>query len=181
MSLQIERLYERLHARFPASETAPSPEAADADGQATGEEEKTEAPLAPCRRVEHARTGRDIDLDLDPHQLAEAARILDEEGFAFDMICGVDWPDDNRIELVYDFMHFHGPGRVSVRTRLPRDNPEIPSLAPIFAGANWHERETAEFYGVRFTGHPNPVHLLLPEDFEGYPLRKDFKPVHDAP
>lgn len=61
-----------------------------------------------------------------------------------------------------------------LRTRLPADDPELDTLTGVFPGANWHERETFEMFGIRFTGHPLLVPLLLPDGFEGHPLRKDF-------
>jgi len=61
-----------------------------------------------------------------------------------------------------------------VRTRVPRVDPVLPSAVGIYRGANWHERETYEMFGVIFEGHPNLVPLLLPDGFEGHPLRKDF-------
>ncbi len=57
---------------------------------------------------------------------------------------------------------------------LPKDDPRIDSLVPVFGGAAWHEREAAEMYGIDFTGHPHLVKLYLPEGFEGHPLRKSF-------
>ena len=64
-----------------------------------------------------------------------------------------------------------------VRLKLACDgeNPTAPTLSDLWAGANWHERETWELFGVQFTGHPHLVKLLLPEPFEGHPLRKDFE------
>ena len=61
-----------------------------------------------------------------------------------------------------------------VRTRIPRADPRVPTATGVFAGASWHEREAAEMFGLVFTGHPNPVPLLLPDGFEGHPLRKEF-------
>lgn len=63
---------------------------------------------------------------------------------------------------------------VLVRTLIPRDKPTLASLTDLYAGANWHERETHEMFGITFTGHPNLVPLLLPDGFEGNPLRKEF-------
>jgi NADH-quinone oxidoreductase subunit C len=63
---------------------------------------------------------------------------------------------------------------VLVRTHVPRSAPRLPSLVSVFAGANWHERETYEMFGVIFEDHPGLVPLLLPEGFEGHPLRKEF-------
>lgn len=61
-----------------------------------------------------------------------------------------------------------------LRTRVPRDRPELATATGVFHGADWHERETHEMFGVAFAGHPNLVPLLLPDGFEGTPLRKDF-------
>jgi NADH:ubiquinone oxidoreductase subunit C len=61
-----------------------------------------------------------------------------------------------------------------IRTTLPVSRARIASISDLFAGAAWHERETAEMFGVIFEGHPDPAHLLLAEDFEGHPLRKGF-------
>ena len=61
-----------------------------------------------------------------------------------------------------------------VRVRLPKEAPTLDSIVAVFPGADWHERETHEMFGVHFEGHPNLIPLLLPPEFEGYPLRKDF-------
>ncbi|MGW5676743.1 NADH-quinone oxidoreductase subunit C [Streptomyces sp. NPDC003860] len=64
--------------------------------------------------------------------------------------------------------------RLLLRTTVPHDAPVLPTAVHVYAGAEWHERETHEMFGVTFTGHPHPAPLLLPEGFEGHPLRKDF-------
>jgi NADH-quinone oxidoreductase subunit C len=63
---------------------------------------------------------------------------------------------------------------VILKADLPDDDLSIESWTPVYAGADWHERETWEMYGIDFVGHPNLVHIYLPSDFEGFPLRKDF-------
>lgn len=83
-------------------------------------------------------------------------------------------PDD--LEAVYDFNHYAALCRVTLRVRTPRDNPVIPTISQIYQAAHWHEREAREFFGFTFAGHPYPVPLLLPEDADFHPLRKDFKP-----
>nr|WP_237419270.1 NADH-quinone oxidoreductase subunit C [Kitasatospora sp. SID7827] len=70
-----------------------------------------------------------------------------------------------------------GPGgvrRLLLRTRIPREKAALPTAVGVYAGAAWHERETLEMFGIEFPGHPHPVTLLLPDGFEGHPLRKDF-------
>ncbi|OUC85955.1 NADH-quinone oxidoreductase subunit C, partial [Streptomyces swartbergensis] len=64
--------------------------------------------------------------------------------------------------------------RLLLRTTLPHEAPALPSAVDVYAGAAWHERETHEMFGITFEGHPALDHLLLPENFEGHPLRKDF-------
>ncbi|MEU5423663.1 NADH-quinone oxidoreductase subunit C, partial [Streptomyces sp. NPDC020667] len=67
-----------------------------------------------------------------------------------------------------------GVRRLVLRTTVPHDAPALPTATGVYAGAAWHERETHEMFGVDFTGHPHLVPLLLPDSFEGHPLRKDF-------
>jgi NADH:ubiquinone oxidoreductase subunit C len=75
--------------------------------------------------------------------------------------------------------HAHAAVRVKPEVyrevcRFPRDEPIAPTVSDLFPTSDWHERETAEMFGIRFEGHPQPVKLLLSEPFEGHPLRKDF-------
>ncbi|MDH4321229.1 MAG: NADH-quinone oxidoreductase subunit C, partial [Desulfobulbaceae bacterium] len=84
-------------------------------------------------------------------------------------------PLPDEMEVVYDFAHYQENCRVVVRTRIPRDTPELPTISAIYPGANWHERETHDFFGIRFLGHPDLTPLLLPEDADFHPLLKDFK------
>jgi len=72
---------------------------------------------------------------------------------------------------LYSYTHKHN---VTIKARLPQDDPRVPSVTSIWSGANWHEREAAEMFGIFFEGHPNLVPLLLPEDMtDHHPLRKD--------
>lgn len=74
---------------------------------------------------------------------------------------------------VYHFDRMTSPGRLAIRVLVDHAAPVLPSIADIYQGAEWHERETADFYGIAFTGNPNPAPLLLPEGMQGYPLLKD--------
>ena len=91
----------------------------------------------------------------------------------FDWLTAADELDDGfRIVVhVYSLALRH---HVLVRTLVPRDEPSLPSAVGVYRGAAWHERETFEMFGVVFTGHPDLKPLLLPDGFEGHPLRKDF-------
>jgi NADH-quinone oxidoreductase subunit C len=84
-------------------------------------------------------------------------------------------PEDT-LEAVYDFNHYQSFCRVVLRTRVPRSKPEVPTISQIYPGANWHERETHDFFGITFVGHPYLIPLLLPEDADYHPLLKDFRP-----
>jgi len=85
-------------------------------------------------------------------------------------------PVEEQMEVVYDYT---STGlelcRVVVRCRIPRATPELPTISGVFAGADWHERETHDFFGIRFQGHRDLSPLLLPEDADFHPLLKDFK------
>jgi NADH-quinone oxidoreductase subunit C len=132
------------------------------------------APPPPVQTVDYSLKGYHLDASISPRQVVLAAEILDQNGFALDTITGVDWIAQNEMEVVYDFFHPLSILRVVVRTRLRRDQPELPTISPVFPGANWHERETHDFFGIRFSGHPDLTPLLLPEDADYHPLRKDF-------
>jgi NADH-quinone oxidoreductase subunit C len=128
-----------------------------------------------CAPADRAVKGYDLDVSVNSGDVVSAAEYLGGIGFALDTITGVDWIAQNGMEVVYDYFHPASPLRIVVRTRVPRDNPEVPTVSGVFGGANWHERETHDFFGIRFAGHPNLIPLLLPEDADYHPLRKDFK------
>ena len=105
-------------------------------------------------------------------EVVTAAR--DELGATyFDVLLGVDLVEDG-VEVVVRLWSLEGRHAVHLRTRCPRDDASVPSLSAVFAGAAWHERETAEMLGVDFPGHPGLEPLLLPTGFAGHPLRKEF-------
>ncbi len=127
--------------------------------------------------TDYAKCGYHLDTQVSPEQLCDAVKAVDENGFFIESITGVDWIDDGEIEVIYDFSRYDFEiCRVVIRTRVDRNNAKIPTITDIYAGANWHERETAEFFGIDFTGHPNLINLLLPEEADYHPLRKDFTP-----
>jgi NADH-quinone oxidoreductase subunit C len=90
-----------------------------------------------------------------------------------DFVAAIDRGDAGMdvVAHLYSTAHRHN---VRVRVRLRPDDLSCPSIHDLYPGANWHERETMEMFGIAFEGHPQPVKLLLPEPFEGHPLRKDF-------
>jgi NADH-quinone oxidoreductase subunit C len=128
----------------------------------------------PFHGVDFAAKGYHVEASVAPDQVVFAAEQLDKEGLSLDTITGVDWMAEGQMEVVYDYFHPAKALRVVVRTRIPRDNPEIATICKVFPGANWHERETHDFFGICFLGHPNLTPFLLPEDATYHPLRKDF-------
>ena len=91
-------------------------------------------------------------------------------------VCGVDYlgKKETRFEVVYHLYSMKHRHALRVKAEVGDDNPSIDSVVPIWAGANWHEREAYDMYGIIFEGHPDLRRVLLPEDWEGYPLRKDY-------
>ncbi len=128
----------------------------------------------PFEPVDYMLKGYHLDATVAPDQVVWAAEQLDREGFSLDTITGVDWLGASQMEVVYDFFHPLRTLRAVIRCRIPRDKPELPSVSKVFPGANWHEREAHDFFGIRFLGHPNLLPFLLPEDATYHPLRKDF-------
>ena len=128
----------------------------------------------PFHGVDYVAKGYHAEATVAPDQVVFAAEQLDKEGLSLDTITGVDWMAEGQMEVGYDYFHPAKALRVVVRTRIPRDNPEIATIQKVFPGANWHERETHDFFGIRFLGHPNLTPFLLPEDATYHPLRKDF-------
>lgn len=125
-------------------------------------------------RTEHTLKGSDLEVTVAAEMITAAGRILDQAQFALEAITGLDWLERGQMEVVYDFTHYASGERVVVRTFLPREQAELPSLVTIYPGADWHERETHDFFGILFSGHPDLTPLLLPEDADFHPLRKDF-------
>lgn len=127
--------------------------------------------------LDYTSRGVHLDVQCSPEQVVETANLLDEAGFCLESISGVDWIKEEQMEVLYDYNRTDGQFcRVVVRVRVPRDEPSVPTVSAIYPGANWHERETHEFFGIKFEGHPYLVPLLLPEDADFHPLLKDFTP-----
>lgn len=97
----------------------------------------------------------------------------------FDMLScltGVDnGPEAGTMEVIYNLYSVPFNFQLMLKVTLPRNEPEIETVSHIWKTADWHEREVFDMYGIKFTGHPDLRRILLPADWEGYPLRKDYK------
>jgi NADH-quinone oxidoreductase subunit C len=107
-----------------------------------------------------------------------AERCRDEETLKFNLLtdatCVDRFPMEPRFELNYHLVSIPLVQKVRLRVRLSGDDPVVDSLVPVWPGANWLEREIFDLFGIRFTDHPDLRRILLPDDWEGHPLRKDY-------
>jgi NADH-quinone oxidoreductase subunit C len=121
----------------------------------------------------------EMTISLDRSHIREACALLRENSdypfnFLSDITC-VDWyPAEPRFEVVYHLLSISKKDRVRLKVRLDSGSPAVESLTSIWPGANYFEREVFDLFGIRFNGHPYMRRLLMPEDWEGHPLRKDY-------
>ena len=96
-------------------------------------------------------------------------------------ICGSHYPDlpDQELCVIYHVHSLENNIRLRIKAFLPLSNPEIPSVTPLYSSANWMERETYDFYGILFTGHPNLTRILNVDEMDYFPLRKEY-PLEDS-
>jgi NADH-quinone oxidoreductase subunit C len=120
--------------------------------------------------MNYAATGVVASVSLTPETILDAVAVLDKEGYLLEDVTASDLKEG--FEITYHFSLFEGKSRLVLRLIASHDTPRVPSISSIYAGADWHERECFDFFGIDFTGHPNLHYLLLPEDFEGHPLVK---------
>lgn len=127
--------------------------------------------------TDYAARGFHLDAQVNQDQVVQAAEILDQHEFTLEAVTGVDWIKENQFEIVYDYAYTGGKLlRTVVRARVAREQPDIPTISAVYPGANWHERETWDLFGINFVGHPQLERFLLPDDCDFHPLRKDFQP-----
>jgi NADH-quinone oxidoreductase subunit C len=109
-------------------------------------------------------------------RVCEFLREVPELGFNFlSDVTGLDrFPVEPRFELNYHLLSLPNRTTLRLRVRANGADPVVPSITSIWPTANWHEREIFDLFGVKFEGHPNLERLLMPQDWEGYPLRKDY-------
>jgi NADH-quinone oxidoreductase subunit C len=118
----------------------------------------------------------ELTVEIAPENILEALRRVKHQLHfeRLSTVTGVDrYPAEPRFEIVYHLQSIAGKQRLRLKARVSGENPEIESATQVYRSANWYEREVFDFYGVRFLNHPNLTRIMLPDDWVGYPLRKD--------
>ena len=122
----------------------------------------------------------ELTLHIKREKLVEVAKILrDDAALRFEVCLGVDgvhYPEDAGRELhaVYPLLSMTHNRRIRLEVSVPDSDPHIPTLVEVWAGNNWHERETYDMFGIIFDGHPALTRILMPDDWPGHPQRKDY-------
>src|SRR5664279_5556712 len=119
----------------------------------------------------------ELTLEIAPAKIASVCGFLkyDQKFVRVSTVTAVDrYPGEPRFEIVYHLHSIERNERLRLKCRLPGADPVIESVTGVWRGANWYEREVFDLFGVRFLNHPNLRRILLPEDWEGHPLRKDY-------
>jgi NADH-quinone oxidoreductase subunit C len=123
---------------------------------------------------------RERTLIADPARIADLCAYLkhDEKFVRLSAVTAVDLhPAEPRFEVIYHLHSLDKNERLRLKCRLSGADPEIDSVYSVWRAADWYEREVFDMFGIKFRNHPNLVRILMPVDWEGYPLRKDY-PVH---
>jgi len=118
-----------------------------------------------------------LTLIVAPHRLESLCEFLKaRRGYDFlSDITAVDWyPAEPRFEVIYHLRCYERKQLLRLKCRLGSDRAEIASVRPVWRAADWYEREVFDLFGIRFTGHPDLRRILMPEEWEGHPLRKDY-------
>lgn len=157
------------------------------DRQKDAKSEETIAEIKgafPAEVVDVERYGNYACVVVRPEGVAEILSFLkSHRELSFDCLTdllGVDYLNagkPERFAVIYHLYSFGHNSRVSVKAYISEQRPEIDSVADIWPAANWAEREVYDMYGIVFRNHPNPIRILLPDGYDGFPLRKDY-PIH---
>jgi NADH-quinone oxidoreductase subunit C len=119
----------------------------------------------------------ELTLEISPGKIASVCGFLkyDRKFARLSTVTAVDrYPREPRFEVVYHLHSIEANQRLRLKTRIPGSEPSIESVTPVWKGANWYEREVFDLFGIRFTGHPDLRRIMMPDDWEGHPLRKDY-------
>ncbi len=129
-------------------------------------------------QTEDISTYGDDAISITKDNLLDIIKFLKEGPYAFTMLLDltcVDYPDrEERFQMVYHLFSVSENQRLKIKTSLPEKNPAIDSLTSFWKNANWLEREVYDMFGIQFKGHPDLRRIFMWDEFEGYPLRKDY-------
>ena len=133
-------------------------------------------PLASIAVASNSGFG-ELTVEVAPENILEALRIakIELKFERLSTVTAVDrYPAEPRFEVVYHLQSISKKERLRLKARVSGDNPQIHSAVSIYRAADWYEREAFDFFGIQFLNHPNLKRIMMPEDWEGYPLRKDY-------
>ena len=118
----------------------------------------------------------ELTLTVTPETIRAAAAAMQAAGYNFfEDMTAVDWfPSAPRFQLSYHLLSHPYKERIRLRDVARQSDPAIESITPVWPGANYYEREVFDLFGIRFEGHPNLRRIMMPDDWEGHPLRKDY-------
>jgi NADH-quinone oxidoreductase subunit C len=121
----------------------------------------------------------DITVQVDGESIAEVCRYCrDTKGLEYNFlsdVTGVDYyPQDPRFAVIYQLYSMAHNRSLCLKVYLTDEEPSLPSVTPVYPAANWSEREVYDLFGITFTGHPDLRRILMPENWDGHPLRKDY-------
>jgi len=122
---------------------------------------------------------KELTLTIDPARIIEVCELLKRDQFSrLAAVTCVDWyPMEPRFEVVYHLHSISRNERLRLKCKVDGESPAIDSVVSVWKAADWYEREVFDLFGVTFRNHPNLKRILMPDDWEGHPLRKDY-PVH---
>jgi NADH-quinone oxidoreductase subunit C len=118
----------------------------------------------------------ELTLTIEPEQIRAAAAAVKAAGYiAFEDVTAVDWfPSSPRFQVSYHILSHAHKERIRLRVMLPAEDPAVETVTSVWPGANYYEREVFDLFGIHFEGHPNLRRIMMPDDWTGHPLRKDY-------
>jgi NADH-quinone oxidoreductase subunit C len=133
--------------------------------------------FAPATILDVSNDRGEWTLFIEPHSIRNACEFLKTQwGYrTLSNATAVDWyPSEPRFQVVYHLLSHERKTRLRLKCQVSGANPEIDSVTPVWSSADWDEREIFDLFGIRFQGHPDLRRILLPDGWEGHPLRKDY-------
>ncbi|MGA8727281.1 MAG: NADH-quinone oxidoreductase subunit C [Terracidiphilus sp.] len=118
----------------------------------------------------------ELTFTIAPEAIRAAAATVQAAGYNFfEDMTAVDWyPSSPRFQLSYHILSHQFKERIRLRVMIDDVDPTVDSISPVWPSANYYEREVFDLFGIRFAGHPNLRRIMMPDDWKGYPLRKDY-------